>query len=196
MHKRYLMLGLVGASLLLLACGEGPDEVGPPSDRTNYPAGPYGTREGAIVDNLRFKTIEGEEFNLDDHVFKDPHNRVLLLSSVAGWCAPCIEEQGQLKAWHNEFAKRGLIIVEGLFEDKNYQPAKLSDVEAWQKRHNLPFPITLDEDFRLKPFFQSDSPSPPLSVLVRVDDMKILKVVTGTGNERLIEGVIQANLPR
>lgn len=189
------IVALIGACALLAACGtEGP-EIGPPSDRTNYPEGPYGTKEGATIANFSFTTLDGEPFELDANVFKDPHNRVLLLSSVAGWCGPCRQEQPQLKAWHNKYRKRGLIIVEGLFENNAYAPASLSDLEAWQNQYKLPFPITLDRDFVLKPFFASDNPSPPMSIIVRVDDMKVLKVVLGTGNERLIENLILANLP-
>jgi len=187
---------LVAILIALAACGGENPGVGGPSDRENYPAGPYGTTDGATIANLSFQTLEGEPFELDKDVFKDPHNRVLLLSSVAGWCAPCREEQPLLKSWYEKYKDRGLIIVEALFENNERQQATAADLQAWQKQYKLPFPVTLDPEFKLEPFFASGSPTPPLSVLVRVDDMKILKVVVGTGNEQLIESIILANLPR
>lgn len=188
--------GALAAFLLLAACGTDGNGVGEPSDRTEYPAGPYGTREGAIIENLSFTTLDGETFDLDQGVFKDPHNRVLLLSSVAGWCGPCREEQPQLKAWYEKYKDRGLIIVEALFQNNDWQTATLDDLAAWQSQYKLPFPVTLDRDFKLEPFFAIQPPSPPMTVVVRVDDMKILKVVLGTGNEQLIESLILANLPQ
>ncbi|MGV2386804.1 MAG UNVERIFIED_CONTAM: redoxin domain-containing protein [Thermobifida fusca] len=187
---------LVAILTALVACGEGGTGVGEPSDRTTYPSGPYGTKEGATIANLGFLTLDGEPFELDKDVFKDPNNRVLLLSSVAGWCAPCREEQPQLKAWYEKYKDRGLIIVEALFQNNEFQPASFADLQAWQNQYKLPFPVTLDPDFQLEPFFTTLPPSPPMSILVRVDDMKILKVVLGTGNEQLIESIILANLPR
>ena len=196
MRSRMGIAALLCAWVFVAGCGTEEPEVGPPSDRTHYPEGPYGTREGDTIANYAFTTLDGETFYLDDHVFKNPHNRVLLLSSVAGWCGPCRQEQPQLKAWHNEYAKRGLIIVEGIFQKNDYAPATLADVEAWQKQYKLPFPVTLDHDFVLAPFYSTDNPSPPLTIVVDVDDMKILKVVIGKGNEQLIESLILANLPR
>src|SRR5690606_7298139 len=78
-----------------------------------------------------------------------------------GWCAPCREEQPQLKAWYEKYKDRGLIIVEALFQNNEFQPASFADLQAWQNQYKLPFPVTLDPDFQLEPFFTTLPPSPP-----------------------------------
>ena len=112
--QRLLVLALAA---LLCACGStaepDPGEVG---DRTTYPEGPYGTRQGQVIENLRFEKADGEPITLHD-IRTDESVRVMLLSSMAGWCQPCIQEQEEFKALHERYGDRGLVVVAAMFQD-------------------------------------------------------------------------------
>ena len=87
--------------LALCACGTTGDSGGDgdqeTSDRETYPEGPYGVSEGDIIDNLSFTDSEGAPFQFED-MFSDENNKLLLLSTAAGWCTACREEQIALQS--------------------------------------------------------------------------------------------------
>lgn len=190
MTKRWTMLL---AAALLWSCGGLDNEVGGPSDRSEYPSGPYGVVEGRVVEDLSFVDMDGTPFTLGD-VFANEKNRVLLLTSVAGWCQPCIQEQPQLAALQREFGPRGLVVVGAMFENNINEQATLEHVSSWHARHKVPYRMVLDADFVLDRYYVT-SRTPPMNMLVWVDDMKILKITAGY-DEQLTRSIIEANLPK
>jgi thiol-disulfide isomerase/thioredoxin len=184
---------LLWAAALLWSCGPLDNDVGGPSDRSEYPSGPYGTQEGRVVEDLSFVAMDGSPFSLGD-VFANEKNRVLLLTSVAGWCQPCVQEQPQLAALHAEYGARGLVVAAAMFENDPLEKATLDHVRSWHGKYKLPYRMVLDADFALDPFYVTKK-TPPMNLLVRVDDMKILKVTAGF-DEQLTRSIIEANLPK
>jgi hypothetical protein len=70
------------------------------SERIGYPG--FGTEVGSIIEPLEFLDTSGEPFGLDD-VYAQGSNRVLLLTTSAGWCTACIEEQFALQALYTDY---------------------------------------------------------------------------------------------
>lgn len=192
MKRWFSCLALV-VGLILGGCGNPDGGAGDLTDRTTYPEGPYGTKQGQILRaDFSFVRPDGSSFSLDDHVFKNEHNRVLLITTTAGWCTACIEEQPKLKALHAEYGSRGLFILAAMFEDAEFATATLEQVREWKAQHKLPYEMVLDEAFELSAYYNRQLT--PMNMIVDVDDMKILKITTGF-DEEVVRAVIEANLP-
>lgn len=186
---RYLAFSLV---LLAAACGGDKDGTLPlpASSRVTYPAGPYGKTDGAILENLSFVTSEGQPFVLND-VFEDPNNKLLLISTSAGWCTACIEEQKAFNDRHRDWAGKGLYIMVAMFEDRDYKPAKADDAALWKRAHGLMYPVLADEPFAFEDYY--DSTLTPMNMFVDVDTMKILRITTGA-DISVVDAFIQSRL--
>lgn len=173
--KRNGWKSLAFLALVLLGCeGEGAQGLTESSDRSQYPG--FGKEEGAILAPLQFELPDGTPFSLAD-MYHDPKNRIMMLSTSAGWCTACIEEQPKLVALHEEFAERGLFMVIALFEDDQFQPANAALANRWKRRYALPFAVVADADFQLGSYYNRELT--PMTMLVNVDTMQILKITTG-----------------
>jgi len=181
-----VLCGVVAASA---GCGGGGGPEGP-SDRTAYPAAPYGTAQGDVIAPLSFVDPDGAALGLDD-VFADPTRRLLLLSTAAGWCTACIEEQGALQELQDTHGEAGLAVLVAVFEDRDYQPATAALAGAWKDEHSLSFDVVADPDFVLAGYY--DSALTPMNMVVDVDTMQILRISTGW-DPSAITALIEARL--
>lgn len=190
--RRATYPGVLLIAAALLACGTGDPTggAGELTDRTSYPGGPYGLAEGSVIADVEFQATDGSAFSLGD-VFADPKNRVLLLTTTAGWCSACIEEQPRLEALHGELSGKGLVIMAALFEDEDYRPATLDQARNWVERYGISYPLVLDADFKLAQYY--DRTATPMNMVVDLDTMTILKITTGF-EEAVLRAVIEANL--
>lgn len=192
--KNVALLALLAASLG--ACGSTLDpDAGDLTDRTAYPQPQdgerYGTNVGSLVEKLPFVAMDGSAYGLGE-VFADEKNRVLLLSSVAGWCSPCIQEQKDLAAFHREYGDRGLVVMAAMFQDRAYKPATLDFLSDWQAEYELPYSLVLDAPYDMLAFYDGN---PPFNMVIDVDTMRILYKGAGF-NDTDIRSVIESNLPK
>ena len=178
--------------VLAIACACAPASGGPPpaSDRSTYPEGPFGTAQGDVIADLTFVDSSGAPWSLRD-IQKDPHNRLLLLSTAAGWCTACIEEQGALEELHVAHAEDGLAVMVALFEDRDFQPASEALAEAWRTEHELTFHVVADPEFQLGDYY--DPSLTPMNMIIDVNNMEMLVISTGW-DRSAIESVIGARL--
>jgi thiol-disulfide isomerase/thioredoxin len=191
MRRIIPFLPLLLLSFGALACGDetGIDDANAGGPREGYPRC-YGTAEGAIIDNLEFVGSDNNPFSLAD-VYRDGHNRLLLINSSAGWCTACIEEQPALAALHDAYADDGLFVLVTLYENAEFAPANGNLAARWKSQYGLPFAVAADPDFILGAFY--DRTLTPMNMLVDVDTMEIVKIITGY-DARLVEAIIQASL--
>ena len=190
---RSILFQITVATLLaLVGCGDnaGADGVGDGEPREGYPSGPYGTSENAIIADLELVNPDGSPFHLSD-IYADGHNRLLLISTSAGWCTACIEEQPSLVALHEQWASQGLVILVALFEDSEFNPADADLAAQWSQQHDLPFSVVADPDFVLEDYY--DSSLTPMNMFVEIDTMKMLKITTGW-DQSLVDAIIEARL--
>jgi len=177
------------AAVGLVGCGGGGAGAAV-SDRSSYPAGPYGVAQGEVITDLSFSTATDEAFGLAD-IFADTSKTLLLLSTAAGWCTACIEEQGAIEELSTIHGPDGLQVMVALFEDRDYQPATPALAAEWQQEHGLTFPVVVDADFILADYY--DEALTPMNMIVDVNTMTILRVSTGW-DPSAITAIIEARL--
>lgn len=180
----------VALSLLAAVGCAGPASDATSSDRTSYPTGPYGVAQGDVIEALSFTTADDGTYGLAD-IFADPDTSLLLLSTAAGWCTACIEEQGALEELTATYGAEGLAVMVALFEDRDYQPATPGLAGEWQQEHALTFPVVADPEFVLADYY--DTALTPMNMIVDVNTMTILRISTGW-DPSAITAIIEASL--
>jgi len=177
------------------APGLEPPETGADRAALDYPPGPFGTGEGAIVPNLEFRGWRApaeaeydptrfETIRLSDFYNPDGSRgnaKLLLINASAVWCSVCRAEMKDFRDAdiYNQYKERGLEILGVLFEDNNYNPATPADLATWGSPRNfdIKFPLVLDPGFKIGAFFASDAT--PLNLLVDLRTMEILDTTMG-----------------
>ncbi len=185
------------AALLLLAplvsCDEGaldPEDSSLAPPREGYPAGPYGTSEGAVMADATFVNPDGSAFSLRE-LYADGANKLILLSTAAGWCTACIEEAPKLQQWHESHGERGLAVVVAYFEDASFNPATAESAGRWQTRHQLSHRVVADPSFLMAGYY--DARLTPLNMIIEVETMEILWMTTGWDGATA-EAIIRAKI--
>lgn len=162
----------------------------------DYPAGPYGVDVDAILTNLNFVDHEGNALSLAD-VRDDDGARVLLISTSAEWCSACREEQPLLQALFTEYQPEGFRILLTIFEDLNFAPATLEDVNEWRQLYDLSFLTVLDSGQEGQDGTNSfadyyNTALTPMNMFVDLETMTILSVEEGSLNEANARTIIEA----
>jgi thiol-disulfide isomerase/thioredoxin len=156
-----------------------------------YPAGPYGTAQGSIVQNEQFEgwtDPKSEGYNPNNFKvisfsdFYDPDgkkgNKLILLNASAYWCTVCQAEYNELPTdYTNKYKAEGVVFVGTLFEDANSNPAQPTDLVNWSKAYEVDFPMLLDPSFKLGQFFTADAT--PMNLVIDARTMKIVAKVLG-----------------
>ncbi len=137
-----------------------------------------------------FLQPNGEDLDFQS-IRSDENAALLLLSTAAGWCTACIEEQGFLESQFNEKKDAGLTVLVTLFEDRDFQPSDPALAAAWRDTHELTFPVVSDAPFVLSEYY--DVSVTPMNMLVDLNTMEILHIVTGA-DQSAIEALVDASL--
>lgn len=166
------------------------EDVGEGSALGTYPEGPYGVNEGEVLQDLSFQLPEGGEISLSD-IRNMEGAKLLMVSTSAGWCTACIEEQPKLQSFYETYGPQGLQVMVSLFQDQNYSPATRALAKQWQVQYNLDIMIVADPDFVWDAYY--DSSLTPMNMIVRLEDMTILYLKTGF-DESTVEAIIKASL--
>jgi hypothetical protein len=164
-------------------------EAGPDYQKTDYPAGPYGTGLNATIENFGFLgwrdpvAAAYDETKLEQvHLaeFYNPDGRsntkLIWINASAVWCSVCKSEMTQIRddQVHASFGPRGVQMIVTLFEDNKSGPAKPLDLHNWgsDKGFSIDYPLLLDPGFKLGTFFTSDAT--PLNMLVDARTMRVV----------------------
>ncbi len=188
-------LGLVATAAVVIAaaCGcvvKGESVALEVGDRGEYPEGPYGLQQGAILEDLSFVTADGGALSFRD-IQADPENRLMIVLTSSGWCTACIEEQPALEDLHQRFGSEGLFLLVTLFEDRNFVPADAAFAENWIRKYGVNFAVVADPDFQLSAYY--DERQTPMNMIVNLSSMEIEQIFTGSDPDAL-EAIINARL--
>ena len=112
---------------------------------------------GEVIAPLVFKMVTA--VITAQNIFTDQPEKSLMTTS-AGWCTACIEEQPKLQSLHNEFGEQGLAIMVVLFEKEDYTPADARMARIWKSRYNLDFSVVADPEFTMQPYYQIMTQAP------------------------------------
>ena len=127
---RTLGLGLIlGLGVLWVLSGE---PTAPPAD------------VGAPAPGFRLPDLAGNEVALEDY-----RGRVVLVNFWATWCKPCEDEMPAMDRLYQEFAPTGFELLAVSVDEG------IEEVEAFQERLRLSFPILHDPDKDASEAYQS-----------------------------------------
>jgi peroxiredoxin len=164
------------------------------SERIGYPG--FGTEVGSIIEPLEFLDTSGEPFGLDD-VYAQGSNRVLLLTTSAGWCTACIEEQSALQALYTDYDGQGVEIIVAVFEKGDYEPAGASFAKQWQRRYELTYPVVADPEFIMRSYYPGgDASVTPILLVIDVATMTIMERFVGFDDivvRALVDGILSGS---
>lgn len=176
------------------SCGGGGDvdEAACEVDRTVYPVGPYGVNEGDVLADLELVNLDGSPYRLSD-IHTASSNHLLLVSTAAGWCTACVEEQPMLAQLHDDYSARGLVVLVSYFENAEFEPATIAMAERWKAQYDLPFDVVADSEFVFQTYY--DARLTPMNMLVDLDCMQIIRITTGN-DPSVVIAIIEATLGR
>ncbi len=186
-----IVSALVAMTFFCGACGDAAtDEVIDTGPREGYPSGATGIEEGMTIANLEFTNGDGTPFTLGE-IHADGKNQLLLISTSAGWCTACIEEQPSLVDLHDQYRDAGLFVLVTVFETLEFEPADAELAARWREQYDLPFAVVADIDFVLDDYY--DSELTPMNMFVDVNTMEIIKITTGW-DQSLVDAIVEAKL--
>jgi len=166
-----------------------------------YPAGPYGTEApdpstghlDTIKDLSFLEPWTGQTVHLHDY-YKSEDVKVILISSGAGWCTACQYEAWDLHSTYEKYHADGLEVLYTLYQDVQGKAlwrdgASDSELDAdftfmneWhdnlgagvglEPTYVANYPTLVDVGFEMGEFYNQNAT--PLTLIVRVSDMKIL----------------------
>lgn len=196
-RRAALSLGLLAAACLAAGCGDEEavadlcgenEEAG--ASRAEYPGGPFGTKECERLEDLGFVGPQGEAVTLSS-LRADPDKKLLLLTTSAGWCTACIDEQPQLEALQAQYGPQGLTVLVTLFEDQDFNAIDEGYAEEWIRRFDLSLNVVADPEKKTHAYY--DPSATPMLMLVDLASMKILKILIGSQLDT-VESLVQAKL--
>ena len=142
-----------------------------------YTAGPYGTIEGDVIDNLSWDLVVGGGAVSLRQFHCDPSTKLLLMYGTAGWCSFCAQESEALPALYTEFHPQGFEVIVLVYEDSEGHPADLSFAGAYESRYGFPFSTIADHENLIGDYH--DPSEAPINVFVNLNTMEILSIFPG-----------------
>ena len=139
-----------------------------------------------MASDFAVRDIEGKTFRLSDHLGKE----VILLDFWATWCEPCLSEMPHLEKMYEENKGKGFLLV-GIAMDG---PETVADVPSFVQRHEMTFPVVLDEDSHVVSIYNPKR-SAPLSVLIdKTGRIVRVRESYNPGDENLVRADVAAAL--
>jgi peroxiredoxin len=166
--SRLFMTALFLAATMLGCAGKGVT----PKVSTTTDAGLEAAPDFAAVD------MKGVPFRLSEH-----RGQVVLINFFATWCAPCLIEMPHLRRIYDQNKDKGFLLVVVSAEGMS----AAADVRAFGLRHELNFPLILDEDLRISGLLNPKKAA-PLSVLInRSGKIVVVRDGYNAGDEVVLE---------
>jgi peroxiredoxin len=147
-----------------VACG-GPAATGPdPATGAAATPGEAGTASPAAktkkIADFSLETVDGKTVSLSDYV----GDNVILLDFWATWCEPCLAAMPHLNEIYRKHKDDGFVLLSISMDG----PDTVAEVRSYSQRHNLDFPVLLDEESRAVSLYNPKR-SAPFSVLIAKD---------------------------
>jgi peroxiredoxin len=148
----------------LVACG-GPAATGPdPATGAAATPGEPGTASPAAnpkkIADFSLETVDGKTVSLSDYVGEN----VIMLDFWATWCEPCLAAMPHLNEIYRNHKDEGFVLLSISMDG----PDTVAEVRSYSQRHNLDFPVLLDEESRAVSLYNPKR-SAPFSLLIAKD---------------------------
>lgn len=183
-----------------------------------YPCGPYGTKTGSVLEDLRFlgyldrngdKKLDTKSASSSDYgltsmkEFHQTAKRKLVWIIVSAiWCSVCKKENQELaQLYKNGKIDSRVELYQVMFEDENYQPMNKAKLAQWIEAFGQPtfayyagtpltFPNVMDPSFKMGKYF--DRAATPMNMLIDLKTMKIVYAKTGYSLQQMGAAIQQA----
>lgn len=168
------------------------DAVDTPEGASGYPDGPFGTSVGSQVAPQEFPTVTGGTFSFEQDIFADEDVKLVLVSTAAGWCTACREEQPALVELFNEHSDEGLLVVLAIFEDNNSGVVTPEFAQGWVNQYGIPFPALIDEFNDFASFYEPTLA--PMNMFLDGTTMEVIDITIGALDESTANAIIADRL--
>ena len=118
------------------------------------------------VPDFTLETIDGDSVSLSDYVGKN----VILIDFWATWCEPCLAAMPHLNEIYGKHKDQGFVLLSVSMDG----PDTVAEVRSYASRHNLQFPVLLDQESRAVSLYNPRR-SAPYSILIGRDGSIISK---------------------
>jgi thiol-disulfide isomerase/thioredoxin len=150
-------------------------DLGAPCD-SSYPDGSQAVVRGHVMPNMKFETLDGDPFDLEE-VRACGDDKILLLEPFPIWCTGCRDELPVLVELHQKLGDKGLRVVLAVGEDLDHQPATGSVVKEWVSHFAPDLEAWIDPERKLQDY--TSLQTLPMSLVIDLDSMQILLKLTG-----------------
>jgi len=117
-----------------------------------YPAGPYGTGVGDVIEDLEFISHEGGPLYLSD-LRRLEGARLINVSTVAGWCGVCVRKMAPFEEVQQRLRPSGFIGVISIYQERGGDPADADDAARWRRSNGLTGVVVADPVPVMDPYF-------------------------------------------
>ena len=107
---------------------------------TPFPTGPYGTTLGSTIDDFSFTRADGTTVTMAD-LRADRSIKAIVWISGTEWCSACISEIPDLVRLHNDYAARGVLVMETLFQNRSHRQYDYRSIPDWVSRFSIPYSV-------------------------------------------------------
>jgi len=132
---------------------------------------------------FEIKTLEGEQYKLQDDLGKHP----IILDFWAIWCKPCLRELPHLEEIYNEYKEKGLKVYAISIDNASSK----SKIKPTLRRYKFSLPVLLDQN---QSVIRKYNPTKNIPYLVIIGiDGNIVREFSGykPGDEKLVEKLIK-----
>jgi hypothetical protein len=175
--------------------GGGGNVTEPPFQAYAYPAPPYGTQVGSVIQPLtllgwkdspgaEWKADKVEEVNIAEYYNPDGSKpwKLLWINASAVWCGPCNAEYAQMRdedTYEVDIKPKGVQVLGTLMENGASPPgpATPTNLAAWGTKYKVKFPMGVDPAFKMGVYFEQGTI--PGGVLVDAKTMTIVAKLSG-----------------
>jgi hypothetical protein len=152
----------------------------------SYPAGPYGTEVGDVVENLTF--VDGDDNPVDLEMFYAGPQRVLFLFGTGAWCGVCIDEAQALTPTLASQSDK-VVPLGVLYEDALAEPPTAAVAKGYNNAVDA-FEFVADPSQRFNDFFD---PAGALPRVLLIDTATMTLVYKAQGlDEQALQAAIDA----
>ena len=158
----------LSAIAIATACGTpaatGPEPASPTSaasgSSTEQAGDPGEPAKPMQIADFSLETVDGKTVSLSDYVGKN----VIMIDFWATWCEPCLAAMPHLNEIYKDHKDEGFMLLSVSMDG----PDTVAEVRSYTQRHNLDFPVLLDQESRAVSLYNPKR-SAPFSVLIAKD---------------------------
>jgi hypothetical protein len=166
--------------------GAGDSETETGAGEPSYPAGPYGTEVGDVVENLTF--VDGDDNPVELEMFYGGPQRALFLFGTGAWCGVCIDEAQALTPTLASQSDK-VVPLGVLYEDALAEPPTAAVAKGYNNAVDA-FEFVADPTQRFNDFFD---PAGALPRVLLIDTATMTLVYKTQGlDEQALQTAIDA----